>query len=76
MPAKIQRKILKSGDSKVAALPPDWLRAFNLERGDTVDVLYDSVVLIKPKGVKLDPEFLAKELKIMAELEKEGSSRE
>jgi len=72
MPAKIVRKVLRSGDSKVTALPPDWMRAFGINIGDTVEVLYDFVVLIKPKNLKLDPEFLSKELKIMAELEKEA----
>ena len=70
MPAKIDRKVLRSGDSKVTALPPDWLRAFNINIGDTVEILYDFVILIKPKGIKLDPDFLSKELKIMADLDK------
>jgi len=76
MPAKIVRKVLRSGDSKVAALPPDWMRAFGIDVGDTVELLYDIVVLIKPKNLKLDPDFLGKELRIMAELEeKEGSKK-
>ena len=70
LPAKIDRKVLRSGDSKVTALPPDWLRAFNINIGDTVEILYDFVILIKPKGIKLDPDFLSKELKIMADLDK------
>jgi len=70
LPAKIDRKVLRSGDSKVTALPPDWLRAFNINIGDTVEILYDFVILIKAKGIKLDPDFLSKELKIMADLDK------
>ena len=69
MPAKIERKILKSGDSKCAALPPDWLRIFNINVGDKVDVLYNSIVIVKPKGFKLDAEFLKKEFALIMELE-------
>jgi len=69
MPAKMERKILKSGDSKCTALPPDWLRAFNIEVGDKIDVLYNSIVIVKPKGFKLDAEFLKKEFALIMELE-------
>lgn len=69
MPAKVLRKILKSGDSKVTALPPNWLRAFNLDVGDRVEILYDSIVLIKAKDTKLDSNFLKKEFEILTRLE-------
>ena len=69
MPAKIVRKVLRSGDSKVAALPPDWLRMFKIDLGDTVEVIYDSIVIIKPPHLKLDPDFLKKELDLIVELE-------
>jgi len=72
MPAKTLRKILKSGDSKVTALPPNWLRAFNLDLGDTVEILYDTIVLIKTKDTKLDLDFLRKEFEILTKLENEG----
>lgn len=70
MPAKVERKILKTGDSKAAALPPDWLRAFGINVGDNVVMLYNSIVIIKPKGFKLDPDFLKKEFDLIMELEK------
>lgn len=70
MPAKIQRKVLRSGDSKVAALPPDWTRMFGIEIGDTVDVLYNSIVIVKPRGFQLDPNFLKKEFDLILQLEK------
>ncbi|MHA1711542.1 MAG: AbrB/MazE/SpoVT family DNA-binding domain-containing protein [Candidatus Freyarchaeota archaeon] len=76
MPAKIDRKILQSGSSKVAALPPDWLRAFKLEVGDQIEIFYDSVVIVKPKGLKVDPNFLVKEFKLMAELEEEATTKQ
>ena len=69
MPAKTERKILKVGPSKAVALPPDWLRALNLRLGDTIEVLYNFIVLIKPKGVPMDPAFLKKELDILAGLQ-------
>jgi len=78
MPAKIVRKILQSGDSKCAALPPDWLRIFKIRTGDNVDVLYNSIVIIKPRDFQLDPEFLKKEFALILELEnrKEASTDE
>jgi hypothetical protein len=76
MPSRIARKILKSGDSKTAALPPDWLRGNNLDVGDKVDVLYDSIVIVKPFGFKLDLTFLRKEFVEIARLEKERRNGE
>lgn len=69
MPAKIERKILKTGDSKVTALPPDWLRMFKLEIGDKIDVIYNSIVIVKPKGFKIDADFLRKEFDLILRLE-------
>lgn len=69
MPAKIERRILKTGDSKAAALPPDWLRMFNLDVGDDIDLIYNSIVILKPKGFKLDVEFLRKEFDLILRLE-------
>lgn len=75
MPAKIVRKVLRSGDSKVAALPPNWLRMFKIEIGDNVDMLYNSIVIIKPRGFQLDPEFLKKEFDLILELEQKMEVR-
>ena len=61
IPAKTKRKILKSGGSRVIALPPDWLCALGLKPGDDVEVLYGSIVIIKPKHVDLDAEMLRRE---------------
>lgn len=65
----MQRKILKTGDSKAAALPPDWLRMFQIEVGDNVEMIYNSIVIIKPQNFKLDPEFLRKEFDLIMQLE-------
>ncbi len=74
MPAKIERKILKNGDSRTAALPPDWLRMFHLDTGDAVTVLYNSIVIVKAKNFKLDPEFLRKEFDLILKLEQETTA--
>ena len=58
------------------ALPPDWLRALGLDAKDTVDVVYNFIVLIKPRNVKLDRDFLKKELDILASIETEAEKVE
>lgn len=75
MPAKVERKLLRVGDSKATALPPDWLRMFNLQIGDSVDIVYNSIVIIKPRGFQLDPEFLRKEFDLILKLEKETTGK-
>ena len=75
MPARIERKVLQSGASKCTALPPDWLRMFNLQVGDNVDVIYNSIVIVKAKDFKIDPEFLKKEFQLILDLEKESEKR-
>jgi len=68
-PAKTERKVIRVGGSQAVALPPHWLCAFNLKVGDVLDIIYDSVVIIKPKRAKLDPELFVKEFEMMASLE-------
>lgn len=72
MPAKTDRKVLRTGNSKAMALPPDWLRMFKIDIGDTVEVLYNSIVIIKAKNFKIDPDFLKKEFDLIMELEKKN----
>jgi len=76
MPAKIDHKILQSGTSKAVALPPDWLRAFNLDVKDTVEIIYNSIVIVKVKGFKLDHDFLKKEFELLEQLEKQSEGKE
>jgi len=68
-PAKTERKVIRVGGSQAVALPPHWLCAFNLKVGDVLDIIYDNVVIIKPKRAKLDPELFVKEFEMMASLE-------
>jgi antitoxin component of MazEF toxin-antitoxin module len=60
-----KRRINKSGGSKTVALPPDWLDAMGLSKGDDVQVIYDDVVVVKPLYVKVDPESVKKELEAL-----------
>jgi len=75
MPAKIERKVLQSGASKCTALPPDWLRMFNLKTGDKIDLFYNSIVIIRPKGFKFDSDFLKKEFNLILRLEKKQEAK-
>lgn len=47
MPSVYIRKILRSGDSKVVALPPAWLRYYNLNAGDEVEIISNEDIIIK-----------------------------
>lgn len=69
MPSKIVRKIMKSGGSVVVSLPPDWLKMFRLNIHDSIDMIYGSVVLIKPLDFKIDSETLKHEIDLIAKLE-------
>jgi antitoxin component of MazEF toxin-antitoxin module len=69
MPAVSKRKVLKVGGSKTVALPPQWLNAFKLDIGNEVELIYNSVVLIKPAGIKLDNSLLKEEIKLLTKLE-------
>jgi hypothetical protein len=46
-------------------MPPDWLTIFRLDVGDAIEVYYDSIVLIKPKQIRVDENFLRKEFAIL-----------
>ena len=49
MPHKETRKIIKVGDTSFAViLPRAWLRYFNLDNDDRVEVISNSDVVIKP----------------------------
>ena len=50
MPAEVERKIMKHGTSGVVAIPTSYRKYHNLNPRDEVKVLYDSLLLIVPKG--------------------------
>ena len=72
LPAKLVRTVLQSGDSKVVALPPAWARIFKIDLGNKLDVFYNSLIIIKPHGMKFDPAFLRKEFDLILKLESEA----
>lgn len=75
MPARTERKIIRTGSSSVVALPADWLRALKLKPGDIVDVLYDSIIVIKPR-LPLDYGLMKKELEILVDIAESFKRRE
>ena len=50
MPAKVKRKIMKHGTSGVVAIPKAYRDYHNLDPESVVTVVYDSLLLIVPKG--------------------------
>ena len=53
MPAEETRKIMKHGQSSgVVAIPIAYRRYHNIDPGDKVKILYDSLLLIVPKGME------------------------
>jgi antitoxin component of MazEF toxin-antitoxin module len=70
MAACSKRRILAVGGSRAVAMPPDWLVASGLDVGDKIELIYDSVVVVKPVGMKVDPKLIAKELALL------GSAKE
>jgi antitoxin component of MazEF toxin-antitoxin module len=51
----IKRKVVRFGGSLVVALPPLWLRAEGVKRGDTLLIAFDSYEFLKviPCNAKL-----------------------
>ncbi len=65
MPGLTSRKIVPIGASRAVTLPPDWLNALGLDNGSRLDLVYDSVVLVKPPSMDLDPTFLQREFALL-----------
>ena len=52
MPSREERKIVKWGtSSKVISLPKPFLDYHNIQEGDKVLLLYDSIILVLPAGI-------------------------
>jgi antitoxin component of MazEF toxin-antitoxin module len=58
MPIISARKIIQVGGSKSVSLPPGWLDAAGLDLGDQILLVADGVILIAPKGTRLEPKQL------------------
>jgi len=52
MPALSKHKIMKHGTSAVVVIPKPFRDYSNLKPGDTVTVVYDSILLIVPEGLE------------------------
>jgi antitoxin component of MazEF toxin-antitoxin module len=66
----VRRKILKEGGSRTVALPPHWLNALGLDRGDVVEVVYNDLVLVMPIDFSVDPDSLRRELEWIMRIRK------
>ncbi|HDD69633.1 MAG TPA: AbrB/MazE/SpoVT family DNA-binding domain-containing protein [Candidatus Bathyarchaeota archaeon] len=55
LPAKVESKLFRHGNSLVAVIPKPYREYHQLKPGETLTVLYDSLILIVPK--KLEPVF-------------------
>lgn len=66
MPSKETRKIIAHGKiSKGISLPKPFLDYHNIDKGDEVLLLYDSIILVLPNGISKE------KLEAKAELIKE-----
>jgi bifunctional DNA-binding transcriptional regulator/antitoxin component of YhaV-PrlF toxin-antitoxin module len=52
MPAKSEHKIMKHGTSGVVVIPKPYRDYHGLKPGSSVTILYDSLLLVVPKGLE------------------------
>lgn len=45
-----KRKIIRIGNSKAITLLSGWLQGLNLKEGDTVSIIYNSLLLVVPSN--------------------------
>ena len=70
MPALCTRRISQVGGSKVVPLPLDWLRALGLDSGNTIEVFYDSILILAPSSIPLDLNHVLYELQLLERFRK------
>ena len=51
-PAKVKRKIMKHGTSGVVTIPMSYRKYHDLNPGDEMILLYDSLILMAPKSME------------------------
>jgi antitoxin component of MazEF toxin-antitoxin module len=61
-----RRRIMRDGGSRTVALPPHWLDAQRLEKGDTVEVVYNDLILVLPIDFSLEPDSIRRELECIS----------
>jgi antitoxin component of MazEF toxin-antitoxin module len=54
VPMILHRKIIRVGGSSSITIPRPWMSFYNLSCGDVVDLLVDSVLIIKPATIDLN----------------------
>ena len=73
MPAKETRKIMKHGTSGVIAIPKAYRDYHGLNHGAEVTVLYDTLLLIVPRGLE---RLLQKKAHLIDQLLGQGTKNE
>ena len=65
---RLERRLVKTGSSSTINLPPDWLRTLKLKAGDSVELLCDSVVIVRRKEIEFDVEMLKTEIDTLGKI--------
>lgn len=52
IPAKVERKVMKHGTSGVVTIPMSYRKYHNLNPGDEMILLYDTLILMAPKSME------------------------
>jgi len=50
MPSISVRHILPNGNSLVIVIPKEWLRFWELKKGDEVEVIYNGIMVVIPSN--------------------------
>lgn len=70
MPSQVRRTIGSVGGSNYVALPKPWMAFHQIEAGDSIELLFDGLLIVAPKG----SEKLAK--KILERVNRPGGRRD
>ena len=52
MPAKVKRRLMKHGTSGVVTIPMSYRKYHDLNPGDEMILLYDTLILMAPKSME------------------------
>ena len=61
IPRKIRLRKTSPKSGHEVSLPPDWIKYHGLDKGnkETLELLYDSIIVLIPPGVKVNKKALA-----------------
>ena len=82
MPRKIRLRKTSAKSGHEISIPPDWVRYHNLgdSKGETLELLYDSIIVVVPPGIKVNKEILAtaveEETKKMTQKTRQNNKKE